>query len=442
MYLIIMKKGIVVIFLFFFTWLYADTSAEIYSKLEDDLFFTRCIYHDPSFSFAVNNVYNAAARRSEYNFSFYSDTILAGRIIPAGVWQEFFNPFGYSADSAVYKSETGMEKNFNTSTGGMYGFSLNLPFSVNLSYLYRSYSWAGLSKKFTFNDGYSLSLFFSAIQRKDLNESKNWIEDYRRLSVSEPIYTGMKLDRWTDSLNFSLLTLISGDQYYRSGFFSRSVFGIIFPFFNLHLLFMYADKDYILPTGESEDDNFMEDSRLELTPYSWLSVVLEGKYCLKHALSYPAGFVESSGSIHFTGMIKLGLFKFELSSYEGFNFFSSGIDETFRGWNGTFKVKLSPSLITLSGGEKRVDGLIYQRRGSLEFFFLFSDFYAAAVFSLLSDTSQNITITGEGKLSVGIKLGTGELFFSYDGSLMLSQNRKGFFPPEHFRLGWKSRFVL
>lgn len=106
--------------------------------------------------------------------------------------------------------------------------------------------------------------------------------------------------------------------------------------------------------------------------------------------------------------------------------FSSGIDETFRGWNGTVKVKLSPFLITLSGGEKRVDGLIYQRRGSLEFFFLFSDFYAAAVFSLLSDTSQDITITGEGKLSVGIKVGTGELFFSYDGSLMLSQNRKGF----------------
>ncbi len=365
LYLKHMKIKIYVFLFFFAASFYALGEEKISAREEDDITKIRYIRYGRLYSFAFTQACNIFLNTYQYGFSFNSDRIKAGRIKPSGIWQELLNPFSYGADSPVYRHITGAEKNFENNTGGVNGISMELPFDTSFIWILQPVMWAGSITNVKLSDYFSLHVLFRA-DEQSTDASAVWRNEYSDITISEPFYSGIEMQTVFRLLRMKTLLFLSGNPYFRSGFLFRNILTFSFLQWELGVLVLYADKDFMLPSGKLEDGRFLSSGIVKYFPFEGLAIIINGEYRVDKEPAYPALFTGSRYYGDICAQIGKSTFIFTVKGSDTTAFKLSGVSDSHYSVESSIKAGkeylFGKLLFVETGGE----GKPFRRRGTLE----------------------------------------------------------------------------
>ncbi len=364
--------------------LQAGQGEKLTVRLDDNLSGMRYIYCEPRLSLVLTTDYNTVSGNYHAGFSFYSDRLVIGKVRPSGIWQELFNPFGYSAVSSVYSVETGMKGDSSPGAGGIYGISVILPSGIDLSCMYRSVPWVGMIKEISFSPHFSVMPFFCASRKKEKSDTV-WIKDQVYLSSSKSLYAGIELQEVFPPFRLSVLMTMSGNYIFRSGSLFRGIFKMTYPKWYFDMLFVYGDEDFILPSGEPERGKYLVSSVFGMYPLRWFSFSVDDRYRINEKHAYPSCTIERRSEVGVSGQIKTALSVLNIRYTKEFivnSFCSAGKEYTFQ-------CSLTEGTETLSAlvqfVEKGEGGIPVSRKGKVAFHWRNSLFSVSPSFALITE---------------------------------------------------------
>ena len=360
-----MKRKIFAFLLFFVAAFCAGAREKISAKGKDASLNVRYIHYGQLYSLALTEVHDSFMNTYHYGFSFYSDRIKAGRIKPSGIWQELFHPFSYGADSPVYRHKTGAEKNFENSTGGVNGVSIELPFETSFIWILQPVMWVGSITNVKLSDHFSLHVLFRA-DEQSTDASAVWRNEYPDITISEPFYSGIEMETAFRLLRTKTLLILSGNPYFRSGFLFRNILTFSFLQWELGMLVLYADKDFMLPSGKLENGRFLSSGIAKYFPFEWLSIIINGEYRIDKKSAYPAFFTGSRYYGDISAQIGKSTFLLTVKGSDTADFKFSGTSDSQYSVESSIKAGkdyLFGKLLFVETGE---EGKPFRRRGTLE----------------------------------------------------------------------------
>lgn len=391
---------------------YAETEEKISARAEDSLQRVRYIRYNQWYSLALTGVHDSLMNSYQYSFSFYSDRIKAGRLKPSGIWRELFHPFSYRAESLVYREETGAEKDFENSTGGVQGISILLPFETSLTCILQPELWAGSMTTIKVSDQLSFHVLFRADEKKAF-ASDEWRNDYPDTAISEPFYSGMEVQSIFNFLSMKTLFVLSGNPYFRSGLLVRNVIqAFLFPW-EISVLEVYADKDFMLPSGKLEKGHLLSSGTVTFFPLKWFSITVDGKYRIDKKPAYPVFF---TGSMFHGGIcIQFGKDPFLLTvkGADAAVFNPSGSADTCYSVEGSVKAAEGPFSGKLLFAEKGEEGHPFRRKGTLSLSGKTSAFLLSVTVSLIKDIHTSPLLCLEGGVAAEMYTQNAVISFSF-----------------------------
>jgi hypothetical protein len=389
---------------------------EIYSKLDDNDFITRVIYKEVDYSFCFLSGMNIRSSDIDFDFSFESRLIRAGRLKREGFWRELFNPLRSSASSDLFRESPGLGKDYSWNSGGIYGLSYGGKKGLGLSFLFTDNLWVG--GHYTIGSVPFLITAFLSTGKYDNNPSDDWTNDFPIVPVTNPIHLGLHSILGWNKLKIDYLGSLSGNTTYKAGSYNRIHIELLWEKVKIKGFGGISSPDFVSIDANLTEDKYFLSFQVGIYPHKNLETILKIQYSEEHLPVLPIAFIPSSGGSSLN--IKYDNSKFIFSSGVGqqFEFDSNGSEsvenkfDTRVGVSGklsvfcSFGFSLDFDSLTERRFELNVGGS--KRRTNVEFVFK----YKEEIFEPIDQYRLRLKVDhefGTGSVFLNIEIGEGWL---------------------------------
>jgi hypothetical protein len=393
---------------------------DIDSKLTDYKFITRTLVKTNEYSFSLIACFDIRETSPNFDFSYKSQLLKAGRLKKQGYWREIENPLSYSVKSNIFKELNILGNDFSMNTTGTNGIGLWVLEPVLLNIFFSENLWLSANCFFDLDPAF-ISVFIAGSDNK-ISISNDWASLYPFPTKSNPVHIGVNLKVKNNSLNIDYLGVMSGSHGYQKGFYNRLMFEIPGEILNIKSLFGLTNPSFLDSGGSLAKNMYLTNLWIGFFPFKNWSIELELEYKESHKPVVPPEFIPSSGSSFLRTKFNNSLLLLDIKFNQKFSFDFYGelaVDNSFQtrlGLLGQFSLffdyNFSFNFNSLT--EKKVELELKGRAGDTNIDLIFQ--YKEEIFVLVDVYKFNVRIEQEfpkGNIFCSIGLGNELLLDSF-----------------------------